>query len=387
MEYTNPNTIFLFESNLDNFFPQVKDYIDGNIKKLKLLKSDQIIYKRKININPDFNIPIERQSDVVYCLELIGDCEEVYDYISSIEIYIGGSLICNVYLSECYVCDNDGKFLIKLDFDKIFLNYPFIPIVALQFHNFYFKINGVGLATLNINAYLTEGILTDDLRKNCIELRHDILFNHYEKYKLKISGKKIYLNCGYSTIGKCNFIKSLKFQFVNPVEFDTITIYGNKKPLTILTKSDIIFINNREFIIDKFYYKTFLFNQIVIEFNNFLGINHLTLITTNYNILNIHSGIGGVTFTGLKRDIFCNSLFDYIKIPEELFLEKVLPKDDKLCAISHEEFQFNDTHEERIICGKCFTSYKRHVIEEWFEQKREKICPYGRCNSGIWYIK
>jgi len=130
MEYTNPNTIFLFEGNLDNFFPQVKDYIDGNIKKLKLLKSDQIIYKRKININPDFNIPIERQSDVVYCLELIGDCEEVYDYISSIEIYIGGSLICNVYLSECYVCDNDGKFLIKLDFDKIFLNYPFIPIVA-----------------------------------------------------------------------------------------------------------------------------------------------------------------------------------------------------------------------------------------------------------------
>ena len=70
------------------------------------------------------------------------------------------------------------------------------------------------------------------------------------------------------------------------------------------------------------------------------------------------------------------------EISDELYKEKVLPKNDKICSISHEEFEEN---EKRVICGTCFTSYKEDVIREWLKLK--KFCPYGRCDKNIWFVK
>ena len=70
----------------------------------------------------NFNIKVEKNSDIIFGLELIGKSDDIYGDINSIELIIGGITICFFYLSELYVMENDGLFLIKLNFDKIFMN-------------------------------------------------------------------------------------------------------------------------------------------------------------------------------------------------------------------------------------------------------------------------
>jgi len=383
MEEVNANLSLLYYSEADNYFPDVKDYVDGHIKMVKLLKSEQIVYKRKIEIGENFNIKVEKNSDIIFGLELIGKSDDIYGDINSIELIIGGITICFFYLSELYVMENDGLFLIKLNFDKIFMNYTFFPIIAVNYGEILFKINGYELQNLEMKCYLTEGLLENELRGNCVNINHDILMNHYERYNIVMNGNRIYMNFGDNIFSKNNFIKSLRFQFTNPVDFNSITIYGNNMSLTTITKYDLDWVSSREFLLTKFNYKTFLYNKIIIEFDKNIDNNYLSLTTTNFNKLIIYSGLVVLRHLGLRREINCViNIADYIEISDELYNEKVLPKEDKICAISHEDFEEN---EERIICGRCFTSYKREVIDRWFYQNREKICPYGRCISYVWF--
>jgi len=387
MDISQANLI-LFTNSADTFFPEVQKFVDGKIPYTKILPSDQVVYKRRILISQELEIKLERNCDIIYGIELTGDGEDIDEHISNFDFIIGGNLICKIFLEECYVMENDGKFSIKINFDRIFLNYCFLPIIGLVYHEVKLKINlstnPEAMQSIDFRCYLVEGLLENDLRKNCVDRHHDILMNHYEKYQFEMNGNKIFINFGYSILSASNFIKSLRFKFLDAIDFNDITIYGNDKPLTTITRSDIEFISNREFILQKFNYNIFLYNKIVIEFDKNIQNNLLTLTTINYNMLIIKSGIGGVKFRGLRRDIGCNISFNvYEKMGEEIYTEKVKPRGDKECAILQEEFEEG---EERIICGNCFASFKRSAIEEWFERKMERICPYGRCEKGIWYI-
>ena len=105
------------------------------------------------------------------------------------------------------------------------------------------------------------------------------------------------------------------------------------------------------------------------------------MITTNYNILSIENGLGEKVFKDLSRTILGNKLFGYDKIPDNIYQEKVVPKADLICAISHTEFE---KEEIRIICAACFSSFRREAIEMWFHSKQKRICPCCREEDGEW---
>ena len=383
METLNGNLLLMAENNSDYFFPQVKEYIKGNLSKLKLLHTDCLFYKKEAEIIQNFTILASRNCDIISGIEISGIGENFLSKIRNIELVIGQKTICTFYLSECEIIEGE-RFLIKIYFDNIFLNYSFLPIVAIQFYQILFKINGHDLEDLNLKCFMIEGLLENNLRNKCVEMEHTILINHYERYHINMDGNRLYMSFGDNIVNRGNFIKCLKFQFERQIDFNTITIYGNNQHLTTLTKSDIKY-QSDGFLIDNFYYKTFLYNKVIIEFDENIENTKLVLLTTNFNMINIKHGMCALKYMGVRRKIDCMmKYFNYKLICEQLYLDKVLKKEDKICAISRDEFEEN---EERIICGKCFTSYKRFPIEEWFKQKNEKICPYGRCEMGIWYIR
>jgi len=380
--------IILFTNSTDAFFPEVKRFVDGKMSYTKILPSDQVVYKRRVIITPEFEIKFERNCDIIYGIEITGECDFIGSYIYDFDLMIGGDVICKIPLHECYVMQNDGKISVKINFDKIFLNYCFLPIIGLMYQEVKLVINYMTaiehIQEINLKCYLVEGLLENDLRKNCVDRHHDILMNHYEEYKLDMNGDKIFMNFGYSILSTSNIIKSLRFKFLDTVDFNEITIYGDDKPLTVMTRSDIEFISNREFILEKFNYNIFLYNKIVIEFDKKIENNVLWLTTVNYNMLMIKAGMGALKFLGLRRNVGCIfGIYDYEEMSEDKYREKIIPRNDKVCAILQEEFEEG---EERIICGNCFASFRRSAIEEWFERKMERICPYGRCEKGIWYI-
>jgi len=108
------------------------------------------------------------------------------------------------------------------------------------------------------------------------------------------------------------------------------------------------------------------------------------IIYKNYNSLMIHSGMGAMRFAGFWREITCSLQEDDItEIPNELYEEKVVPKNDLICRISQEDFEED---EERIISGCCFSSFKRNAVVDWFNIKRKKVCPNCRNEDGVWYF-
>jgi len=370
------------ENTLDNLFPQVKDFLNGQIPSVKLLRTDQMTYKRKTKIINN-EIIIKKNFDSLYSLEFFGQCDDIFQKISNIELFFGQQSINRFYLSECYVSQNDNQFYISINFSNMFLNYPFLPICAIQFDNIKFKING-NIQNINIECYQVEGLLEKELRENCKKLKHEILFKHFEQYKL-LPSNKFYLNfCTENIFNRGNFVKSLHFQFKNPIDFSTIKIYGNNQLLTTLTKNDVTFNSYNDFIVENFYYKIFLYNNIVIEFDKNIN-SSLCLTITNYNMLVIGTGMGLVRFSELRMDIGigCEGV-EYEDLRDDIYWEKVVPRDNRICAISHEEFKEN---EERVICGECYMSYRREVLEEWFRVRRERVCPYAKCFGGIWYKK
>ena len=77
-----------------------------------------------------------------------------------------------------------------------------------------------------------------------------------------------------------------------------------------------------------------------------------------------------------------NLVVPTFKIPDNIHQEKVVPKNDLICAISQTEFKNN---EMRIISGCCFSSFKKKTIEMWFYSKNKKICPYCREEDSVWW--
>jgi hypothetical protein len=109
-----------------------------------------------------------------------------------------------------------------------------------------------------------------------------------------------------------------------------------------------------------------------------------SLITTNYNVFTITHGMGDKRFYNLYRKVSGIKGDDYgfNKIPDALYNEKVVPKNDSICAITYNEFRENDV---RIISGCCFSSFQREAIEIWFNSKNKKECPCCRIEGGVWW--
>lgn len=380
----NQNFLLLSENNSDVIFPFVKEYINGKLPRVSLQKSDVIVYKSKTNILNN-EITIIKNFDCLYGLEIYGVCEDVFEVIDNVDLIIGGWSMNKYYLNECYVSQNDNNFFIKIDFSFLFLNYPFLPIISIQFQDVKIRING-NIQDLQIECYLIESILNLELREQCVSRRHDILMNQFNKYDIPINGNRIIFKYSESELSCCNFINYLRIQFEFPEHITFITIYGNNEPLTILTQNDIEKISPYEYFIKNFYYKTFLFNHIILEFDKILN-NNISITTSNYNVLSISNGNAAMNFIGLRREVYSSigsyECF-YLPLPDNLYIEKVIPKDDKICSITHEPF---DEKEEKIYCGKCFTCFKKFDIEEWFKFKKEKICPLCRIIIFIWYVK
>jgi hypothetical protein len=233
-------------------------------------------------------------------------------------------------------------------------------------------------------------ILNPSIRENYFQNKTEILFKEFNRYDSVIHGNQLKLtNESGRNINSTNIISSLYFDFtvnirsrLKYIEIKT----GNNRSITIIPLSQIRFINDYQFIIDKFYYKIFLYNKVIIEFGltyPFFKINFF-MITTNYNVLVIENGGGEKVFRNLSRILSGDNTFGYDKIPDNIYHEKVVPRADTICAISHTEFEEG---EERIICGICFSSFRKDSIEMWFQSKQKRICPCCReDNSEWWYF-
>jgi hypothetical protein len=184
-----------------------------------------------------------------------------------------------------------------------------------------------------------------------------------------------------------NMISSLYFKFdvnirsrLKHIELKT----GNNQTITMIPLSQIQFIGDYEFIIDKFYYKTFLFNTVVINFDMTQPFYEarFSLITTNYNVLVIGSGFSGKSFNNLGRTVRGVEIEGFDEMSDAVYDENVLPKGDSVCGITHEEFEDGDV---RVICGGCFSSFRREAIEMWFHSKNRRLCPCCREEDGAWW--
>lgn len=75
------------------------------------------------------------------------------------------------------------------------------------------------------------------------------------------------------------------------------------------------------------------------------------IIYKNYNSLMIHSGMAGKRFAGFRREIYCSLQEDDItEIPNELYEEKVVPKNDLICGISQEVIIFGLDIPKKVQC-------------------------------------
>ena len=83
----------------------------------------------------------------------------------------------------------------------------------------------------------------------------------------------------------------------------------------------------------------------------------------------------GQTVHGVKNE-------EFERIPDALYEEKVIPREDCVCGITHEEFEDGDM---RVICGGCFSSFRREAIETWFHSKNKRQCPCCREEDSVWW--
>jgi len=106
------------------------------------------------------------------------------------------------------------------------------------------------------------------------------------------------------------------------------------------------------------------------------------LITTNYNMLVIGNGFSGKAFNNLGRTVRAVEIEVFDKMSDALYEEKVVSRADRVCGITHEEFEDGDV---RIICGGCFSSFRCEAIEMWFNSKNRRLCPCCREEDGAWW--
>lgn len=393
----NAPLLLLNDNRSDNFFPEVKQYLNGELKKKEYKVNEKVDYKYKTEIINN-EIKIERRNDIIYKIELNGrinegqEINEILDSINSIDLFIADQNVLTIYLQTdlCQIQTNNKRFTIFIDFDKIFYSTNYLPIINIQYNDIKLVINGN--INNNLDCYILGSFLENNIRHKVCHEEVNILYKECFKYNGILNENEINLSfSNNNALNTCNFISSIYFKFDKNIrdKLNNIIIcndnFSNNNIITILTYNDIEFISDNEFNIKKFNYKTFLYDNICFVFDMIGNITNLnfTLITTNYNILNYSGGNISKKYIDLKRKI--NYYYkDYLHITNELYEEKVKPKNDLVCAISHDNFYEN---EERIIPGCCFTSFKKDSIEKWFKYNKIKKCPYCKNENVIWYKK
>ena len=349
--------------------PVLFELFNVHTKNYKLEPTSSIPAKYKKNVNIINNeIKILRDSDAIYSLEIYAD------FIDKIELVIGVFTI-NIF----YNIKNDDK-LWRIEFKELSNNCDFIPLILLPYNDIKFKIYGENIES----CFVEHALFGDDDRRFLVQKNSfDFLINQQIRYNIKLNGNKIFINLPEDNrLSTNNLIISLRFKFEKDYDIKTINVYAHGNLLTTLTKSNFTKVSETELIIKDFYYKLFLYNNIFLEFDQNISDN-VILTTTNFNILRIQNNEFGLRYEYLNLHRIINNSFELEieEISEKLYQEKVLPKNDKICSISHEEFKEN---ERRVICGTCFTSYMEDAIKEWLKFK--KFCPY-RCDKNIWYVK
>jgi hypothetical protein len=381
------------EAKSSEDFPLVASYLNKQIGIINLKEEDRTFFIKKIEkINNCFEVP--KTMDIISAIEITGKFEnrtsitDVYNKIRSIEIEIGGEIITRIYLQNdiCEITANNYFYTIHIPLNNILFNIGFIPVISLRNHDI--KIHVRNYWQDSFDFYLCGAILNSDIRRIYLENPTYLLFKDFCKYDGVIHGNQLKIvNESGRGLNSTNIISALYLNFgtnirsrLKYIELKT----GNNRSITIIPLSQIKYINDYQIIIDKFYYKTFLYNTVVIEFGltyPFYAIS-FSLITTNYNILAIENGFSEKIFTNLSRSISYDNKYGYDKIPDNIYLEKVVPKADMICAISHTEFEEG---EERIICGVCFSSYRKEAIEMWFHSKEKRLCPCCREEDSEWW--
>jgi hypothetical protein len=384
------------ETKSSEDFPMVAQYLNKEIPQIFIKEDDKTSFIKKIEMeNNCYEVP--RTMDIISAIEITGKFEnrtsitEIYSKIKCIDIEIGGEIITRIYLKNeiCEIMANNYFYTIHIPFDKIFHNIGYIPVYALKYQEV--RIHVIqAYEQHEYDFYMLGAILNPSIRENYFQNKTEILFKEFNRYDSVIHGNQLKLtNESGRNINSTNIISSLYFDFtvnirsrLKYIELKT----GNNRSITIIPLSQIRFINDYQFIIDKFYYKIFLYNKVIIEFGltyPFFKINFF-MITTNYNVLVIENEGCEKVFRNLSRILSGDNTFGYDKIPDNIYHEKVVPRADTICAISHTEFEEG---EERIICGICFSSFRKDSIEMWFQSKQKRICPCCReDNSEWWYF-
>jgi hypothetical protein len=383
------------ETKSSEDFPLVTLYLNKEIGIIPIKQEDKSSFIKKIEmVNNCFEIP--KTIDILCGIEITGKFEngntihDIYSKIKSINIEIGDEIITSIYLQNdiCEIMSNNYFYTIYIPFENIFYNIGFIPVIHLRFHDIKIHIVHNEGYSGDYDFYILCSILSSSNRKIYLRETTYLLFKDFYKYNGIIHGNQIKiineLGRGMNSI---NIINSIYFNFdanirsrLKYIELKT----GNNQSITIIPLSQIRYLNDYQFIIDKFYYKIFLYNTVIIEFGLTYPFyeENFSMITTNYNMLIIENGIGEKVFNNLSRIINSDNTNGYNKIPDNIYDEKIIPKADIICAISHTEFEEG---EERIICGGCFSSYRKESIEMWFHSKEKRLCPCCREEDSVWW--
>ena len=402
MSLANIELLLLLETQSAEAFPMVSQYLNNEIAPTSIKEKEKSHFIMKIDmINNCFEVP--RTMDILSAIEITGAfteserlsttratrLSEIYSRIQSIDIEMGGEIITRVYLKNeiCEISTNQHFFTIHIAMNKIFYNYEYIPVVALKHHAIKIHVREF-LQSSHYDFYVLGAVLDTDIRQKFLRDAMSLLYKDFYKYEGKITGDVMKVIYEYgSGMSATNMISSLYFRFdvnirsrLKHIELKT----GDNRTITMIPLGQIHFIGDYEFIIDKFYYKTFLFNTVVIEFDMTYPFYEarFSLITTNYNVLVIGNGFSGKAFNNLIRSVCGVEIDGFDEMSDALYEEKVIPKGDRVCGITHEEF---DDCDMRVICGECFSSFRREAIEMWFHSKNRRLCPCCREEDGAWW--
>jgi hypothetical protein len=352
----------------------------------------------------DNHYKVPRTIDILTAIEITGSFTElerlsttqesrlsdIYGRIKSIDIEIGNNVILSINLKNkiCEISMNPQFFTIHIPLDKILYNVGFLPLVALRYHAINIYIRQNEQQHYDYDCYFMGAVVNTNIRNTYMKHLFMLLYKDFHKYDGTIYGNRIsIINENGTGTSSTNFINSLYFKFdvnirsrLKYIELKTT----NDQLITMIPLSQINFIGDYEFILDKFDYKTFLYNTVIIEFGLSIHFEDVcfSLITTNYNVLVIKNGMGDKRFHNLRRKISGMESDGFKKIPDALYAEKIIPKGDRICGITQEEFEDG---EMRVICGECFSSFQQEAIDIWFHSRNKRLCPCCREEDGLWW--
>lgn len=245
-------------------------------------------YKKKVNIINN-EIIILRESDAIYSLEIFAN------KLDKIELIIGPQIINTFY----NIKNKDSIWIIE--FKDLFCNCDFIPIISLQYRDIKFRFYGENID----ECYVEHALFSNQFRKYLSTNTLDYLLKQQKQYNVKMNDDKINIVNSKSIKISNDFISCLsflRFKFERNYDIRKINIYAYGNLLTTFTKNDFIVISEKEFIIENFYYKIFLYNDIIIEFDQTIK-EDIVLTTNCFNVLRIHSSEAILRWTNFERII------------------------------------------------------------------------------------